>query len=88
MAYWTSTKTLSYKIMYEDVEHIKKNYNGLVEDYQVLLTKTDELIKLLEQILKILIAYNPKLAEKTKEQLEKINEQKDGTRAEPRGDIT
>lgn len=88
MAYWTSTKTLSYKIMYEDVEHIKKNYNGLVEDYQVLLTKTDELIKLLEQILKILIAYNPKLAEKTKEQLEKINEQKDGTRAEPRGDTT
>ena len=66
----------------------KKNYNGLVEDYQVLLTKTDELIKLLEQILKILIAYNPKLAEKTKEQLEKINEQKDGTRAEPRGDTT
>jgi lipopolysaccharide biosynthesis regulator YciM len=88
MAYWTSTKTLSYKIMYEDVEHIKKNYNGLVEDYQVLLTKTDELIKLLEQILKILIAYNPKLAEQTKEQLEKINEQKDGTRAEPRGDTT
>ena len=88
MAYWTSTKTLSYKIMYEDVEHIKKNYNGLVEAYQVLLTKTDELIKLLEQILKKLIAYNPKLAEKTKEQLEKINEQKDGTRAEPRGDIT
>ena len=79
MAYWTSTKTLSYKIMYEDVEHIKKNYNGL---------KTDELIKLLEQILKILIAYNPKLAEQTKEQLEKINEQKDGTRAEPRGDTT
>ena len=88
MAYWTSTKTLSYKIMYEDVEHLKKNYNGVVEDYQVLLTKTDELIKLLEQILKILIAYNPKLAEKTKEQLEKINEQKDGTRAEPRGDTT
>ena len=88
MAYWTLTKSLPYKIMYEDVEHIKKNYNGLVEDYQVLLTKTDELIKLLEQILKILIAYNPKLAEKTKEQLEKINEQKDGTRAEPRGDIT
>ena len=88
MAYWTSTKTLSYKIMYEDVEHIKKNYNGLVEDYQVLLTKTDELIKLLEQILKILIAYNPKLAEKTKEQLEKINEQKDGTGAESRGDTT
>jgi hypothetical protein len=88
MAYWTLTKSLPYKIMYEDVEHIKKNYNGLVEDYQVLLTKTDELIKLLEQILKILIAYNPKLAEKTKEQLEKINEQKDGTRAEPRGDTT
>ena len=88
MAYWTLTKSLPYKIMYEDVEHIKKNYNGLVEDYQVLLTKTDELIKLLEQILKILIAYNPKLAEKTKEQLEKINEQKDGTRAAPRGDTT
>ena len=88
MAYWTLTKSLPYKIMYEDVEHIKKNYNGLVEDYQVLLTKTDQLIKLLEQILKILIAYNPKLAEKTKAQLEKINEQKDGTRAEPRGDTT
>ena len=88
MAYWTLSKTLPYKVMYEDIEHIKKSHSDLLDEYQVLLTKSDELIKLLEQILKILIAYNPKLAEKTKEQLEKINEQKDDSSTESRGDTT
>ena len=74
--------------MYEDIEHIKKSHSDLLDEYQVLLTKSDELIKLLEQILDILLAYNPKLVEQTKEQLEKINEQKDGTGAESRGDTT
>ena len=74
--------------MYEDIEHIKKSHSDLLDEYQVLLTKSDELIKLLEQILDILLAYNPKLAEQTKEQVEKINEQEDGTGAESRGDTT
>lgn len=86
MAYWTSTKTLPYKVMYEDIEQIKKSHSDLLDEYRVLLTKSDELIKLLEQILDILIAYNPKLAEQTKELLEKINEKKNDTRGKPRGD--
>ena len=74
--------------MYEDIEHIRKSYSDLLDEYQVLLTKSDELIKLLEQILDILLAYNPKLGEQTKELLEKINEQKDDTRGKPRGDTS
>lgn len=74
--------------MYEDIEHIRKSHSDLLDEYQVLLTKSDELIKLLEQILDILLAYNPKLGEQTKELLEKINEQKDDTRGKPRGDTS
>tara|TARA_R100000306_G_C4294966_1_gene102087 strand:+ start:123 stop:356 length:234 start_codon:yes stop_codon:yes gene_type:complete len=67
----------SQKVDYIDSEQAKKSYSELLEEYEGLLTKLESISKLLEQILNILLSYNPKLAEQTKEQLDKINEQTD-----------
>ena len=71
------------KVDYIDSEQAKKNYSELLEEYEVLLTKLESVSKLLEQILNILLSYNPKLAEQTKEQLEKINDQTDNKEPKP-----
>jgi hypothetical protein len=71
------------KVDYIDSEQAKKNYSELLEEYEVLLTKLESVSKLLEQILTILLSYNPKLAEQTKEQLEKINDQTDNKEPKP-----
>ena len=76
------------KVDYVDSEQAKKSYSELLEEYEVLLTKLESVSKLLEQILNILLSYNPKLSEQTKEQLEKINEQTDDNNPESRGDIS
>ena len=76
------------KVDYVDSEQAKKSYSELLEEYEVLLTKLESVSKLLEQILNILLSYNPKLAAQTKEQLEKINEQTDDNNPESRGDIS
>ena len=76
------------KVDYVDSEQAKKSYSELLEEYEVLLTKLESVSKLLEQILNILLSYNPKLAEQTKEQLEKINEKTDDNNPESRGDIS
>ena len=73
----------SQKVDYIDSEQAKKNYSELLEEYEVLLTKLESVSKLLEQILNILLSYNPKLAEQTKEQLEKINDQTDNKELKP-----
>ena len=75
------------KVDYIEPDQINKRYAKLVEDYEELLTKMSSISKLLEQILNILLSYNPKLAEQTKEELEKINEQTDDNEDKPRGNI-
>ena len=84
---WTGNTTRG-KVVYVEKEHIKKAYSELVEQNKQLLTKIDSLSKLVEQMLNILLSYNPKLAEQTKEELEKINEQTDDTRDKPKSDTT
>ena len=74
--------------MYEETEQIKKDYGKLLNEYKSLLTKVDSISKLLKQIVSILLSYNPKLAEQTQEQLEKINEETDDSRDKPRSDIS
>ena len=70
-----------------DVDSVVE-YNKLAKEYQTLLTKLESISKLIEQILNILLSYNPKVAEQVKEQLEKINEQNDDKSPEPRGDTS
>ena len=74
------------KVDYIEPDQINKRYAKLVEDYEELLTKMSSISKLLEQILNILLSYNPKLAEQTIEELEKINEKTDDKGDEPSGD--
>ena len=78
--------TQDVKVKY-DVDSVVE-YNKLAKEYQTLLTKLESISKLIEQILNILLSYNPKVAEQVKEQLEKINEQNDDKSPEPRGDTT
>lgn len=80
------TATQEVKVVYQD-ESVAE-YNKLAKEYQTLLTKLESISKLIEQILNILLSYNPKLSEQVKEQLEKINEQNDDKSPEPRGDTT
>jgi len=79
---------LPYKVMYEETEQIKKYNNSLTKEVEVLLTKIEDFTKLVEQLINILLSYNPKLAEQIKEQLEKINEKADDKRTEPPSDIS
>jgi len=83
---WAGNTTRG-KVVYVE-EQLKKEYSELLEQNKQLLTKIDSLTKLVEQMLSILLSYNPKLAEQTKEELEKINEQTDDTRDKPTSDTT
>ena len=83
---WTGNTTRG-KVIYIE-EQLKKEYSELMGQNKQLLTKIDSLTKLVEQMLSILLSYNPKLAEQTKEELEKINEQTDDTRDKPTSDTT
>ena len=78
--------TQDVKVKY-DVDSVVE-YNKLAKEYQTLLTKLESISKLIEQILSILLSYNPKVAEQVKEQLEKINEQNDDKSPESRGDTS
>ena len=80
------TTTHDVEVNYEKETTVE--YNRLAKEYQLLLTKVDSISKLIEQILNILLSYNPKVAEQVKEQLEKINEQNDDKSPEPRGDTS
>ena len=83
---WTGNTTRG-KVIYIE-EQLKKEHSELMGQNKQLLTKIDSLTKLVEQMLSILLSYNPKLAEQTKEELEKINEQTDDTRDKPKGNTT
>ena len=80
----TTTQNVKVKYITDSVDE----YNKLAKEYQTLLTKLESISKLIEQILNILLSYNPKVAEQVKEQLEKINEQNDDKSPEPRGDTS
>ena len=71
---WTGTTTRG-KVVYVQREELEKAHSKIIEQNKQLLKKISEMSILWEQTLNILLSYNPKLAEQTKEELEKINEQ-------------
>ena len=71
---------------YIDPDELSRKYTELANDYSKLLSKMHSITKLMEQAVKILLSYNPKLAEQTKDELEKINEETDDKGDEPTGD--
>tara|TARA_R110002020_G_scaffold79239_1_gene198789 strand:- start:3082 stop:3342 length:261 start_codon:yes stop_codon:yes gene_type:complete len=83
---WTGTTTRG-KVVYVQRAELEKAHSQLIEQNKQLLTKIESMTKLVEQMLSILLSYNPKLAEQTKEELEKINEQTDDTKDKSTGDI-
>jgi hypothetical protein len=83
---WTGTTT-GGKAVYVQREELEKACTELMHQNKQLLNKIVEINKLVEQTLNILLSYNPKLAEQTKEELEKINEQTDDTKDKSTGDI-
>ncbi len=84
---WTGTTT-GGKVVYVEREELEKAYSELMHQNKQLLNKIVEINKLVEQTLNILLSYNPKLAEQTKEELEKINEQTDDKRDKPQSDTS
>ena len=74
--------------MYVQREELEKACTELMHQNKQLLNKIVEINKLVEQTLNILLSYNPKLAEQTKEELEKINEQTDDKRDTPQSDTS
>jgi len=84
---WTGTTTRG-KVVYVQREELEKAHSQLIEQNKQLLTKIESMTKLVEQMLSILLSYNPKLAEQTKEELEKINEQTDDTRDKSQSDTS
>ena len=72
--------------MYTEKEQLENNITELVKQNKLLLTKIDAITKLVEQMLDILLSYNPKLPEQSKKELEKIYEQTDDTRDKPKSD--
>lgn len=74
--------------MYVQREELEKACTELMHQNKQLLNKIVEINKLVEQTLNILLSYNPKLAEQTKEELEKINEQTDDKRDKPQSDTS
>ena len=71
---------------YIEPEELNKQYTELADEYKKLLTKINSITKLLEQAVKILLSYNPKLAEQTKNELEKINDKTGDKGDESSGD--
>mgnify|MGYP003628657941 FL=1 len=84
---WTGTTT-GGKVLYVEREELERAYSELMQQNKHLLNKINEINKLVEQTLNILLSYNPKLAEQTKEELEKINEQTDDKRDKPQSDTS
>mgnify|MGYP003109677088 FL=1 len=84
---WTGTTTRG-KVVYVQREELEKAHSKIIEQNKQLLKKISEMSILWEQTLNILLSYNPKLAEQTKEQLEKINEQTSDINDKSRSDIS
>ncbi len=76
----------SQDVNYVEPDDLNKKYTELADEYSKLLSKMHSITKLIEQTVEILLSYNPKLAELTKEELEKINEETDDNGDEPSGD--
>ena len=83
-----SRDTTGGNAVYVQREELEKACTELMHQNKQLLNKIVEINKLVEQTLNILLSYNPKLAEQTKEELEKINEQTDDTRDKPQSDTS
>ena len=71
---------------YIEPDELSKRYTELAEDYKKLLSRMESITILLEQTVEILLSYNPKLAEQTKDELEKINDKTDDKGDEPTSD--
>ena len=84
---WTGTTTRG-KVVYVQREELEKAHSKIIEQNKQLLKKISEMSILWEQTLNILLSYNPKLAEQTKEELEKINEQTSDINDKSRSDIS
>ena len=84
---WTGTTTRG-KVVYVQREELEKAHSQIMEQNKQLLKKISEMSILWEQTLNILLSYNPKLAEQTKEELEKINEQTNNIKDKSRSDIS
>jgi len=84
---WTGTTTRG-KVVYVQREELEKAHSKIMEQNKQLLKKISEMSILWEQTLNILLSYNPKLAEQTKEELEKINEQTNNIKDKSRSDIS
>ena len=84
---WTGTTTRG-KVVYVQREELEKAHSQIMEQNKQLLKKIGEMSILWEQTLNILLSYNPKLAEQTKEELEKINEQTNDINDKSRSDIS
>tara|TARA_Y100001937_G_scaffold9594_1_gene11836 strand:- start:43 stop:303 length:261 start_codon:yes stop_codon:yes gene_type:complete len=84
---WTGTTTRG-KVVYVQREELEKAHSKIMEQNKQLLKKISEMSILWEQTLNILLSYNPKLAEQTKEELEKINEQTSDINDKSRSDIS
>ena len=84
---WTGTTTRG-KVVYVQREELEKAHSKIIEQNKPLLKKISEMSILWEQTLNILLSYNPKLAEQTKEELEKINEQTNDINNKSRSDIS
>ena len=84
---WTG-KTTGGNVLYTEKEQLENNITELVKQNKLLFIKIDAITKLVKQMLDILLSYNPKLAEQTKEELEKINEQTNDINNKSRSDIS
>ena len=84
---WTGTTTRG-KVVYVQREELEKAHSKIMEQNKQLLKKISEMSILWEQTLNILLSYNPKLAEQTKEELEKIYEQTSDINDKSRSDIS
>lgn len=84
---WTGTTTKG-KVVYVQREELEKAHSKIMEQNKQLLKKISEMSILWEQTLNILLSYNPKLAEQTKEELEKIYEQTSDINDKSRSDIS
>lgn len=76
----------SQEVEYIDPDELNKKYTELASEYSKLLSKINSITILIENAVEILLSYNPKLAEQTKDELEKINEETDDKGDEPTGD--
>ena len=76
----------SHKVDYLEPEELSRQYTELAEEYSKLLSRIESITKLQEQTVKILLSYNPKIAEQLNIELEKINDKADDKGDEPTSD--